>query len=121
MSDLIYRNGFGFFVGAGLGFGVSNSFRMLEESDKLPEDIDYRRSYPLGFSAFAATMNDYAQIMSGEGVFEALSDDPAFMAGAALGVYIGERYFEKLAGSELESLYADEELDEVWAEFEKYG
>lgn len=115
MSDLVYRNGFSFMIGAGVGFGISNSFRLLDDADRMPGDLEYSDAYPVGLAGLAEAANDYTDIGSGESVFEALSDDLGFMAGTALGVYLGEKCFESLySNSELEEVYRENDLDDVW-------
>lgn len=115
MSDLIYRTGFSFMIGTGVGFSLSNSFRLLDDADKMPGDLEYSDSYPIAAAGLAETANDYIGIESGDTVFEALSDDPGFMAGTALGIYMGEKCFESLYGSsELEEVYTENDLDDVW-------
>jgi hypothetical protein len=119
MSELAYRNGFSFMIGAGIGFGLSNSFKMLDGADKLPEKMTYSNSYPIGAAALTETITNYMEIVSEESVFDALSDDPGFMAGAALGVYLGEKYHETASySSELEKLYEENGLEEVWNDLE---
>lgn len=121
MSELVYRNGFGFMIGTGFGFGLSNSFRMLDQSDKMPEDAEYSSSYPVGVAGATEAVNDYIEIDSGTPFFEALSDDPGFIAGTALGVYLGEKYFKTSSyNSELEELYKENGLDDVWSDLEYY-
>jgi|GEM_PF-577660 hypothetical protein len=119
MTDLVYGNGFGFMIGTGYGFSLTNSFRMLDKADKTPEDIGYSSSYPLGAAALTEAVEDYFQIEYGDPVFETLSDDPGFLAGAALGVYLGEKYFESAnSKSELEEIYQENDLDEIWNDLE---
>jgi len=119
MSDLVYRNGFSFMIGASFGFSLSNSFRLLDDTDKIPGNIEYDNAYPLGVATLAEISNDYMEVKSGDAVFEELSDDPGFMAGAALGVYVGEKCFENLYGSsELEEVYQENDLDDVWNDLE---
>lgn len=119
MSDLVYRNGFSFMIGTSLGFSLSNSFRLLDDADKMPGDIGYDDAYPIGAATVAEMTNNYMEVDSGEAIFEALGDDPGFMAGAALGVYLGEKCFETLYGkSELEEVYSENDLDDVWNDLE---
>ena len=119
MSELAYRNGFKFIVGAGLGFGMSNSFRLLDSADKLPEGKEYDTSYPVGAAAVTESANNYTQLDSGNPIFEVLSDDPGFMAGTALGVYMSEKYFGATEDeSDLEELYRENGLDEIWKDIE---
>lgn len=119
MSDIAYRNGISFMIGTSFGFSLSNSFRLLDDANKMPESIEYNDFYPMGALALAETANDYIEIESGKAVYDALSDDPGFMAGAALGVYIGDKCFENLYGnSELEEVYRENDLEDVWNDIE---
>lgn len=115
MSDLLYSNGVSFMIGTGVGFSISNSFRLLDGSDNMLGDIEYSDAYPVGLAGVAETSNNYLGIEAGESIFEAFSDDPGFMAGTALGVYLGEKCFERLYGSsELEKVYQENNLDDIW-------
>ena len=119
MSELAYRNGFSFMVGTGFGFGISNSLRLLDESGKLSENIDYHDSYGLGAAVLTEAANNYIEIEADTPVFEALSDDPGFMAGAALGTYMSKKYFELTSTeSNLEQLYEENDLDDLWNDIE---
>lgn len=118
MSDLVYRNGFSFMIGTGIGFGMSNGFRLLEESDKIPDDIEYSDSYPIGVAGMTEMANNYVEMGSGDTVFETFSDDPGFVAGTALGVYLGGKYFEASSRSDLEEVYNENGLEDIWNDLE---
>ena len=119
MSEIAYRNGISFLIGAGVGFGLSNSLKIMDREGKMPKEAEYSTYYPVGGAALAESMNNYREVVSEESVFEALSDDPGFMAGTALGVYLGEKYYESMShGSELEELYEENGLEDIWNDLE---
>ena len=117
MKALAYSNAIGFAVGAGVGFGLSGSLRLMEEGDKLPGDMEYNSAQPIGLAAFAEFGKDYAGVISGEKIIDLFGDNLGFIAGAATGTYLSEKTFDfsnDIYSSDLEEFYRENDLDDIW-------
>lgn len=118
MDVIAYKNAASFALGTGIGFSIANSIKLMDDSGKMPESHGYEDYQPMAAGVAATGLDDYAGVMSGESMPEALSNDPGFVAGTAFGVYLSHRTFEMLSmdpGYEkLEETYRQNDLDDTW-------